>query len=231
LIAVIASVALAHPFDADFFGHRVDLHVAADRLQLQYTADLPMRKLLSEVREVERKGGDGEAYVNQQDDELLAGLVVTVDGADIAMTRIPVDQPPSTPRTMIVVLALDAPLDPGVPHHVEVGNANRPEETTYFCDAVTVDRSWLVTAVSATASGEWRMQEDYRKLTVDVAPRTGLARVGWWLGPDRHGSRTAADALRDGGIGELGRGYTPFAGGIAAVLAALGWRWRRRAGS
>lgn len=226
----LVGAALAHPFHNSFYGHELTLTVGVDAIRVEYRADIPTRDLWREVREVERKGLPTDTFAATRTAELRNGLSIAVDGARPALVEVVGDPPEVDERFARLHVVATAPIDPAVPHHIEIGNANAPEQIAYHRTTAHVARPWAVTATSIPPgkNGEWRLDEAGRALSVDVAPRSGLGALVLRVHPDPRGLRGADTAIATSAWDELAETWVPAAALAVALIVAVAFGWRGR---
>ena len=227
----------AHPFHTTFFGHQLDVVVEADRVVVDYMAEIPTSAALPEVKDLERQGIPAASYLGRKQAELASALVVQIDGVAVTPTPLPAPDPAADTKFATFEVKFSVPLQPGVAHSIVVSNGNAPEQVAYFRNNVDVVQSWVPQGSNlvdldgvppdSNWNGEWRMAEASRTVTVDVAPRSGLFRVSGWLlgGP---GVRIPIDrGVQRSPLTELGETWAPLGlmgFGVASVLGVAWWR-------
>lgn len=224
LTALLTVAALAHPFDNSFYGHDLTLTVAPDALTLDYTAEIPTRDLMSELRAAERTGR-GATFEADKVGELVGGLSLTVDGVRPALVESSRPASVVESRFTRIAVRLQAPLSVA-PHRIELGNANAPEQVAYFRTAVAVARPWTVTAISRDPHGrvrleDWRMEEGARRTVLDLEPASALRRAVLLWHPDPRGYRSAGVALDTRLAREAQETWLPVAALAVGALLAL----------
>lgn len=226
---------------ARYEGHRLEVGIGPDRVLVDYTFEMPTPNLLAEIADDERRGLPADGWPARKRDELVSGLVFTIDDEAYVSEAAPVETRTADPGFTSFAFRFERALPDGDVHVVVIGNANQPGELAYFSNAAFVDDDWDVTATSLATldadgridrnlQGRWRMDEASREVTVAIARRTGptawLARA---FSADGDRLVPADEALTTTTWTRIGRGWFPLvAGAIALVLAVLGARSTRR---
>ncbi len=212
-----ASSAQAHPFGSGFAAHELDVWLSADTLHLRYQAEIPTQAVLAELRVALREAGargplQEAAFVQVKLDELEGSLRVLVDGAPLALARLP--GPPGNgkgdARFIRYSIEAEAPLPAGA-RTLTVVNGNYPDGDALFSSRlwvsadVRLDETTLLDVeggqIRADRSGQWRADEASRELRASfylyeggVAPvRRQLQRLE---APDQSDYREAGSAWR-----------------------------------
>lgn len=242
-LALLITFAVAHPgvvgraqahTAPEIIGQRLELTLTPDAggtLRIDYAAEVPERRVLTEVAAVEP--GAQAGYAARRLVELAGGLHARWNGAVLPLTPVPVDHAARQGEAGFLEfhVALTAPL-PGLAGDLAVSNGNYPDETCFFATSATVPGDRVVTATSlatvrdglltGSTHGAWTRDEKARELTLTLAP------AGYW--ERRPDAAPLPERMR--GLATLSTPrwlYGVGAVAIGAVGIGLGLRARSRA--
>jgi hypothetical protein len=244
LLAALAAagVASAHPFDATFHGHQLEVALDGETLRVAYLVEVPTVAALADLERflegVDAPGPEHQAaYTRRVLDELETGLRVEVDGQAVALDRVEPDEPSGVgDRRFITFRVL---LEGGLPEDattLHVVNANFPGEKALFANQAWVDDGVLVYdtdlvrldegRVVADEGGRWLAGEENREirlsfLRADPAQGWLRARQRAWVEPEAGPLRVARAALVVDPPGLVRRTLTSGEVGGGAMAAAL----------
>lgn len=189
VLLLISSLALAHPMGSDLYGHRLVLSLGQDRIQADYTVEVPTPAMLRDLRRFMADAPPGtseDAYGRAFRAELVDGLALRVDERPTAwqVEQETPDPGRADPRFVTARLHLSAAMPEGA-RTVQVLDGNLPDEASLFLDEVRASDALRVDATSlwdTDASGEirhdrggqWRMEEESRDLRVSFRRRPAL---------------------------------------------------------
>ena len=239
----VASV-WAHPFGSTLYGHKTDVRVYPERVEVNYLAEIPTPVLLSELRSfmegIQRPTVDDQArHTAQMQAELADGLRLLANGERLAWTLRDCEVPSGHGDSRFIAyhVCLTADLPEGA-RTLNLINGNRPDEDALFSTEVFVDPGVVLDATSqidvdhhgqitADRSGAWRGDERERELRLSFRVRSDLGVVfhrgvqqtgGNELAPANRALSTAEpDVLQSLIKGEL----TPKGVWIAIVMALV----------
>ena len=239
----VASV-WAHPFGSTLYGHKTDVRVYPERVEVNYLAEIPTPVLLSELRsfmkDIDRPTGNDQArHTAQMQAELADGLRLLANGERLAWTLRDCEVPSGHGDSRFIAyhVCLTADLPEGA-RTLNLINGNRPDEDALFSTEVFVDPGVVLDATSqidvdhhgqitADRSGAWRGDERERELRLSFRVRSDLGVVfhrgvqqtgGNELAPANRALSTAEpDVLQSLIKGEL----TPKGVWIAIVMALV----------
>ena len=231
--------ASAHP-TPEILGQRLDVRVDAPvsggnglQLRVLYSAEVPERRVLSEVAMGSQSGE--KTYASRRLVELADSVRVRWDGATLPTTNVPVDHAARNgePGFLEFHVELDAPL-PSALGTLEVTNGNFPDEDCFFATSVTVPGNLVVTGTSLarvkdgllrdSTHGAWTRRDDARELSISLRP------AGFW--ERREGEFTLPERMAGLASLDMPRWVQ---GAVAAAVVLFGgavWRgaaWRSRA--
>lgn len=182
-LLILLPRAQAHPPGATTHAHRLDVTLLEQQVEVVYTADLPLRAALAQMR---TDGvADPEVYRAALADELAQGLRLLVNGAPAAWTRAQeVEAPRPDPGFLTARIHLSAALPPASALQVQLINGNLPDDPALFLtdlwigDALALDAASLYDLdgrqLRHDRSGQWRVEEDARELRLALRLRGGL---------------------------------------------------------
>ena len=222
------ALAFAHPGTGsasvnprETIGHRAEITIAADHVELHYVAEIPEKRVLEEAR---AKSGYGSALL----ESLAGGVHLTWDGKDLPTTRLEVTDPvkPGENRYLDFQVGLRAEL-PGGGGTLGLRNGNYPEEPSFFATSVQVDGAWVAEETSLLKVRDDRIRDNWHGAwTKDEAGREPWVRIRpATLFDGAAGTRPLPEAMA--GMG----GPSPLLLGVlAASLVPLAWlgRWLGR---
>lgn len=240
LLALVVA-ARAHPFDASFHGHQLEVALDGGALRVAYLVEVPTVDALADLQlflqDVESPGAAHQAaYTARVLDELEDGLQVRVDGEPIAMARGESTAPSGVGDRRFITFRLQ--LEGAVSSDartLHVVNANFPGERALFSrqawvdDAVRVHDTDLVTLqdgrVVRDDSARWLGGDENRELRVSFQRRGALARAlrrhrRLLVDPDAAQLRPARDALVGDPVGLVRQSMVSGGMGAGPVAAA-----------
>ena len=242
-LMAVSAPAQAHPFDASFHGHQLEVELDGPALRVAYAVEVPTLAALADLERflegVDAPGPEHQAaYTERVLDELESGLIVAVDGERAALERL---QPAAVSgvgdrRFITFRLLGEVPLPPDA-ETIHVVNANFPGEPGLFSTVVRVDDAirvhdtdlvrWSNGRVVADDGGRWLGGEARREVRVAFARARPLRawlrrRTREWVEPDGPRLRTAREALVRDAPGLVRRVCASGAttGGVAAAALA-----------
>ncbi len=165
LVPILLPLLHAHPGSSpnasgagrDTIGHRVELIVGADAVDLRYVAEVPERRVLEEAR---ASGGPG--YGERLLATLSDGVRLTWDGAELPATPVPVPDgvKAGEPGFLDFVVAWHAAL-PGQTGTLGVRNGNFPDVDGFFATSVTLDGGLLAEGTSLLKVKQGRIRDNW----------------------------------------------------------------------
>jgi hypothetical protein len=208
LLAVVGS-AHAHPFDATFHGHQLEVGLEGEEVRVAYLVEVPTVDALADLErfleDVERPGPEHQAaYTARVLEELVGGLEIRVDGEPVSLERVETPAPSGVGDRRFITfrVELEGALPPGA-RTLHVINANFPGERALYSnqawvdDAVRVHDTDLVELrdgrVTKDEGGRWLAGEDKRELRLSFT-RVGTA-ARWVRGQRRRWVDPEASAL------------------------------------
>ncbi len=257
LITVLCALAAAHPGvhkasahpAPEILGQRLDIAVI-DRsietdcregdssdcgyyLEVKYTAEVPERRVLSEVAMDAQNGGDQKQYAARRLVELAGGLRVRWQGAALALPSVEVEHAARNgePGFLEFHVLLYGPL-PSLGGKLEVQNGNYPDDQCFYATSVSVPGSYVVTQTSLghvvdgllrdSTHGAWTKKDEAREFSMTLRP------AGYW--EERDGDLPLPERMA--GLQTLSAPKWVWAAGSTAIALAGGlafWRLRARA--
>lgn len=188
LLLILSTLALAHPFGSELYGHRLEVRLSGRELRLDYLAEISTLDHLRDLRgfAAHSVADDPrpleERHVERVLDELQGGLKVLADGERLELRRLPASEPSGRGDTRFVSfhLSLLAML-PADARQLNVINTNLPGKPALFhtrllvTDEVQVDACSLFEVVDGRLardwSDQWMPREDARELRVSFRRR------------------------------------------------------------
>jgi nickel/cobalt exporter len=185
--------AMAHPFGSKLYGHKTEVWLSADAVEVAYLLEVPTPVLLAELREFM---AEVEAPTQADQDrhtaailaELEGGLRLLVDGEPVSWTSELGAQPSGVGDTRFIAyhLRLRAPLPEGATT-LNLVNSNWPDERALFATDVYVGPGVLLDAssqidvdadghITYNRGGAWRGEERERELRLAFRLRSGFTR-------------------------------------------------------
>ena len=185
------ATALGHPFGSNLVGHKTELWLAADRVEVIYLAEVPTSVLLRELRaflfDVESPTAtDQDRHTEQMLTELADGLRLLANGERLSWRRLASDAPSGLGDTQFIAYNLHLMADlPDGTRTINLVNGNRPEERALFATNVHVANGVILDAssqidvdddghIGINRAGQWRGEETERELRLSFRPRVGL---------------------------------------------------------
>lgn len=241
-LALFITLAFAHPgvvgraqahSAPEIIGQRlkVTIDAAPGQLRLDYAAEVPERRVMTEVAALEAAAQPG--YAARRLVELAGELRARWNDAPLTLTGVEVDHAArrGEPGFLEFHVSLTAPL-PTAAGTLTVQNGNYPDESGFFATEAVIPGGLVVTATSlgqvhdglltGSTHGAWTREERARELTLTLAP------AGYW--ERRDASAPLPERMR--GLRSLSAPRWLYGVGAAAVGAALmvaGLRARGRA--
>lgn len=229
---LVTALALGHPGahdpsgrPTDFLGHRLELRLHGDTLDLAYVVEVPLRLVTAEALGADR------AFAERHAAQLGDGLRVRWDGVALETGGVPVEEPGRLGDRGFVDFEVrrraTLPARTGV---LTVSNGNYPDRDGFYATRVELDGSWVVTESSLArveggrlrdnTHGAWTREEASREVRVALAPSAPWER--------RAGPGVLPERMR--GLDRLRAPAWPWALLATTVLAigGLAW-WRTRA--
>ena len=188
------ATAFAHPFGSNLYGHKIEMWLAPDRVEVAYLAEVPTPVLLRELKaflaNVESPTmADQDRHTSQMLTELSDGLRLLADGERVSWRRLEVAEPSGVGDTRFIAyhLRLEAVLPPDT-RTLNLVNGNRPEERALFATdlnvsaGVILDRSSQIDVdddghIAVNRAGQWRGEEEERELRVSFRTRGDVGRA------------------------------------------------------
>lgn len=185
-----AHTAVAHPFDARWFGHRVDVLLQPDALEVDVVVEIPMIDFLAEMRQEfanipSPDGSDLERFGLELHQEVADAFRLVVNDTAVPWDRdgVVFEEPTFENQFAILTLHLSAPL-PADSRTLNLINGSFPDELSIFStqvrvsDAIVVDDCSLLDVeagrITASRGGQWRTEESSRELRMSFRTRRGL---------------------------------------------------------
>ena len=234
-VPFLLKIALAHPgvvshADAhptpEILGQRFEIELSfaeptseALKLRVVYKAEVPERRVLTEVARLEP--AESKRYAANRLAELTGSIKVRWDDAPVELKSVPVEHAASAGEAGFEFkLDLQAML-PTRTGTLSLVNGNFPDETCFFATQVTLPGALVVTQtslagvssaglVAGSTHGAWTRDERARDLTFSVAP------AGYW--ERREGDFPLPERLR--GLRTLS--VPRWVHALAAVVLGLG---------
>jgi len=169
------------------------LRLAGDQVEVDYVAEIPTPVLLRQMREEfadqdSVSPADEAAFTAAIEAELRDGLSLSIDeeGAPLRVREDAEERPAvGDARFFVYRLRLVADVPSGAAHHLELLNGNYPDETSFFASEVLalseieVEECSLFVLrdgeIKRDESAQWRMDEEFRELSVRWSERSDLA--------------------------------------------------------
>lgn len=185
------AAALAHPFDARWFGHRLDVRLRPDLVEVDLSVEVPMVDLLADMRRefsgVAQPGPEDLVAFNASlHRELRDAVRLYVDEKPVAWLPEPdgsVPEPRFENQFAVYSLQLTAPIAEGS-QTLNLTNGIFPDEPSIFSTTVQVDGALIVDGYSlldveggeviASRESQWRTDEESREVRLSFRQRTGL---------------------------------------------------------
>ena len=245
-LLAVAGAAQAHPFDATFHGHQLEVGLVDDVVRVAYLVEVPTVDALADLErfleDVERPGPEHQAaYTARVLDELVGGLEIRVDGEPLALERGETPSPSGVGDRRFITfrVQLEGSLPPGA-RTLHVINANFPGERALFSNQAWVDDSVRVHETDLVEvrdgrvikddGGRWLAGEHQRELRLSFTHVDPLA--SWvrgqrrrWVDPEAQALVPARQALVTDPPGLVRRavdaGGGPVGPAVAAALSGL----------
>ena len=191
LCCLMIAVSWSHPFGSNLFGHKTEVWLSADRVEVAYLVEVPTPKLLQELRSYmvdidQPNQADQDRHTSATLQELEDGLRLYVDGERLPWTRMDEPEPSGRGDSRFIAyrLRLEAELPAGA-RTLNLANGNRPESPALFSTAVfvapniVVDESSLIDVdhhgeVEQDRTATWRASENDRELRLSFRVRSAL---------------------------------------------------------
>lgn len=138
-------------------GHRLELTVGVDAVDLRYVAEVPEKRVLEEARAAGRPG-----YGTELLETLAAGVDLTWNGAELPATRVVLDEPVAAGenRYLDFAVALHATLPEGA-GTLGVRNGNYPEEPSFFATSVRLGAGVVAEESSLLRVRDGRIRDNW----------------------------------------------------------------------
>ena len=169
--------AWAHPFGSNLYGHKTDVRVYGDRVEVDYLAEIPtpvlLRELKSFMADIEAPvQADQDRHTEQMRTELSDGLRLLADGERLPWSQRECSETSGHGDSRFIAyhVCVSAELTEGS-RTLNLINGNRPDETALFSTEV-----WVGPAVVLDASSQ---------IDVDHHGQIVADRSGVWLGDER----------------------------------------------
>ncbi|MDP2308852.1 MAG: hypothetical protein Q8P18_22715 [Pseudomonadota bacterium] len=206
----------------DTIGHRMELIVGADEVELRYTAEVPERRVLEEARAT-------PGYGQQLLSSLADGVRLTWDGAPLPSTAIVVPDGVKGGEKGFLdfTVALRAPFpDDGRHGTIGVRNGNFPDVDGFFATSVTLDATLLAEETSLLKVKQGRIRDNWHGAWVkDEAAREPWVKIRP-AGLLERGSGPLPLPQRMAGV--AGDEPPPWVFGLLALaLLPIGWLGRK----
>jgi ABC-type nickel/cobalt efflux system permease component RcnA len=181
----------AHPFGSNLYGHKTEVWLARDQIEVAYLAEIPTPVLLRELKtflaDVEQPvQADQDRHTDMMLAELKDGLRLLIDGERVAWQSLEAKETSGVGDTRFISyhLRLKAPL-PSNARAVNLVNGNRPDDRALFATEVYVGSGVVLDAssqidvgedgqIQANRSGAWRRDEKERELRLSFRLRTSM---------------------------------------------------------
>ena len=207
---------LAHPFEAEFYGHQLDLELRPEILEAEYLLEIPMPRLADDVRGF-LDGYEGpkdrkettRLYLKHKYEEIVGQLRLQIDGEVVRWTEWePLSEKLETEgRFVRVRLRLRASAPDGA-HGISLVNTNHIEETGIFRsslsigDGILLDDSDLLAAEGREGRHDrWMREEELRELRLSyrTLPRFFVPALRGGRSQSRRGRPRRTPARRHSG--------------------------------
>ncbi len=231
----VVSRASAHP-SPEIIGQRLDVrltHVSDTdsslRMDVYYTAEVPERRVLTEVATAE---GDQHDYAARRLGELASGLKVKWNDATLPTTSIPVEHAARSGEKGFLEFHIDLQATlPGREGTLRVSNGNFPDDQCFFATQASMPGDEVVTSTSlakvkqGTLSGSthaaWNSKDEAREFLMTIRP------AGVW--EERDGVLPLPERMAGLSSLSMPRWVMAVAGGVVTLgLAGVGLWLRRR---
>lgn len=191
IIWLAIASAWAHPFGSNLYGHKTDVRVYGDRVEVDYLAEIPtpvlLRELKSYMADIESPvQADQDRHTEQMRTELADGLRLLADGERLPWSRRDCSQTSGHGDSRFIAyhVCVSAELTEGT-RTLNLINGNRPDETALFSTEVLVGPAIVLDASSqidvdhhgqivADRSGTWRGDERDRELRLSFRVRSDV---------------------------------------------------------
>ncbi|MEC8422194.1 MAG: hypothetical protein VX000_00380 [Myxococcota bacterium] len=243
LVVLLATVvvARAHPFDASFYGHQLEVALEDGELRVAYLVEVPTVDALADLQlflqDVDSPGAAHQAaYTARVLDELEDGLQVRLDGERIALARKESAAPSGVGDRRFITfrLQLEGAVHPDA-RTLHVVNANFPGERALFSRQAWVDDTIRVHDTDLVAlqdgrvvrddSGRWLGGEKNRELRISLSRRGSFAGAlrrqrRYLVEPDALRLRPAREALVTDPVGLVRQSLASGGLGAGPIAAA-----------
>ena len=185
------ATALAHPFGSNLYGHKTEVWLEQDRVEVVYLAEVPTPVLLRELKaflaDVESPTqADQDRHTEQMLQELTDGLRLLADGERVPWSRLEAEEASGLGDTRFIsyYVRVEGTLPAGV-RSLNLVNGNRPEERALFATDVNISDDVILDAssqidvddhghIAVNRAGQWRGQEEARELRLSFRSRSGV---------------------------------------------------------
>ena len=185
--------ASAHPFGSKLYGHKTEVRLSSDAVEVAYLLEIPTPVLLAELRvfmaDIESPTQvDQDRHTAATLSELQDGLRLVVDGNTVPWLAEESETPSGVGDTRFISyhLRLKAALPEGATT-LNLINSNWPDERALFATNVYVGPGIILDASSqidvsddghivTNRAGAWRGEEEERELRLAFRLRSGFAR-------------------------------------------------------
>ncbi|MFT4974444.1 MAG: nickel/cobalt exporter [Myxococcota bacterium] len=173
------ATAVAHPFDARWYGHRLDVRLQPEHVEVDFAIEVPMVDLLADLRReldgVTEPGPEAFTVFNAQlHRELRGALRLIVDDQPVSWEAgVDGTEPRFENQFAVYGMRLRADLPEGS-QTLNLINGAFPDEPSIFSTSLQVGSGLIVDACSlldveggqiiASRDGQWRTEEDNREL-------------------------------------------------------------------
>ena len=203
--------ALAHPFGSKLYGHKTEVWLSAERVEVRYLLEVPTPAMMADLRrfmtDIEQPTqADQDRHTAAIRDELRDGLRLLVDGEPQAWEEVQPEAPSGVGDTRFIAyhVALRSPL-PADAQTLNLVNSNWPDERALFATDVYIGPGVVLDASS--------------QIDVDADGHIAYDRGGAWRGEERERELRLAFRVQDGLEGRLITGFRRITQGSTAEFA------------
>ena len=142
MIWLLIATAWAHPFGSNLYGHKTEVRLHGDRVEVDYLAEIPtpvlLRELKSFLADIDSPvQADQDRHTEQMRVELADGLRLLVDGRRIEwQSRSCAESSGHGDTRFIAYRVCVTALLPEGTRAINLVNGNRPDETALFSTEV-----------------------------------------------------------------------------------------------